>query len=697
MQPLNVSGQLSEWVGEAEAPAATPDESPQHYRQRVGRCPDTMWWDGTKCVASNKIVKKQRRGPGQRAADADGDSKDAKTQADQQPQLKPDMSFKEFAAKRWNEAKKSLKDLPSALKKLPEKTSKWLKNTSEQTQAFFTDKPYRHAVTRSIGDTLLHLPKDAYEKVVKTGRHEVREFQHAGQALRKLATGKKTTEEDWDALVKVGRHMALTVAAAAATASGLGIVGATGKGLARGFGAKVVNHVAEQLHVGDELSHLAHFFQEGAREEDRQEDAAMEYVAQLIAKALADELNRGIPDDMLAQIANDAADADATSTTRQEQVESKRDPRQRRREQPDAYKKRVGRCPAGYVVDPETDSCQPADGAGAQKKAAAPKDADQQIRDLLKDKAAASQFKQFKSGGFYDQFRSQNPDYPVAKLPIGKILPDNLKGMTVGELAKAVADASKAKGKEGKAKTPAEPGSKPTDLKDPVSGKVVPPMTRAEAEQFSNDADASPTNLRSLVASSPIELGRAAAADPDIVDKVRDQIKFSAQWTKKPLSKREQSIISTLAKRHGFDADAVASEFANMDPKPVDDVTLGKLKNTDAGKATSAANAADRMKAKARAAAEKKALAQGASEEDGIEMVAAAVGKAASFFGEIISTFAAGALMAAPLILLLPSGPVLAGGGALMMVAHALGISPEARTVDLRGGRATRTKKRRRR
>lgn len=688
--PLNLGSQLHEWsLTELQPPRPTPKtgrESPEQFRKRTGRCPPDMHWDGQACVPVRQLKTKPQEKPAPAGPARPRPPRPGEPGAPKPPEVvkeppapvpeparaepaapaapKPAMSFRDYAAKKWQDAKASLSKLPETLRTLPKKAGEWLGRAGERTQAFFTDRKYRHATVRAVGETLRELPRDVYDKAVHVAKHEAHEFKAAGRALRSLAKGGKLQERDWDALAAVTKHLALTTAAAAATASGIGIASALGKGLAKGFAAKVAGKVTEKLHAGEELSHLTHFF-EAADDEERQEDEAMAYVAQLVARELAAELERGISDDMLEQIAGDAADEEEVDQKRQQEwmrmrpplalgsqlfewslteKPKRKKPKDRKSEEaPDQYKKRVGRCPPGYVVDPETDKCRP-----SEEPTTAP---EPQTEPEKPTPAAAA------------------PAAPTTEPTAPKTPP------------------KKATPRPGEPGAPAKPVTvkEPGDLTDPKTGEAVKPMTPTDVQAFVVGADASPTEFRRRVAENPMELGRAAAADPSVVDQVRDRVKFDAKWTKQPLSKRERNIIQQLAKQHGFDADNIVRQFDQSEPEALDDETLANLQNTEAGQATSAEDAADRLKKKEADKARKKAKDAGKSDEEAEAAAIQAMKKADAFFGEMVTMFASGALLAAPLLLFLPAGPVLVGGGALMMVSHALGLSPVARRADARG------------
>jgi hypothetical protein len=646
-RPLfSISSQLSAWsLQEAEPAPAGGTETPERYRKRTGRCPPGLRWNGKSCeldILKNKTPPSEQ--PDAKPAKPPKAPKKPKTPKEPKAPTEPKtpteptepkapskrktapkhVSFKDYVGKKWGETKKTLKNLPSVLKKLPRRTAKWLKGAGASTQAFFTSKEHRNAAVRAVGQTLREAPADLYGKAVKVAKHEVHEFKHAGKALKKIAKKENLTKKDWDAISTVTKHIAITVAAAAATASGIGIVGAIGKGLAKNYAAKVAGESMKQIQTGEELSHLTHFFEAAGDDEEARTDRAMQYVAQVVANELAKELERGVPDEDLVQIATHAADEPGAAEAREEawlrirpslsigslvqEWALHEQPPTPGKEHPDKYKRRVGRCPPGYRVNYENGSCEKADIS---------------VPEPFDTKAAVE----------------PAPEEPRKAAP-----------------------------KDDKPK-----------LADPKTGKLVSPMSAKQAAEFAVQADASPTEFREKIKTDPAALGRAAAADPSIVDAVKGMLTFEPKWTKGPLSEKELAVIRELAKKYGFDSERVEHQFDLSEPEALDDETLGKIGHTDVGQVTSAEDAANRMKKKAARQAQDLAKVRGDKEAETNELVDAAVEEAGAFFGELVGMFAAGSLLDAPLLLFLPAGPVFVGGSSLALVARALGVTPEIR------------------
>lgn len=178
-----------------------------------------------------------------------------------------------------------------------------LKKLPKAARAFVTDKGYRQAASKAMGGAAKQAAKAIGKRAAGVAKEEVHEFKEAGGALKTLAqkrSFKALSGEQKKALATVTKHMAITAAASAAVASGVGIPAAFAKGLGRHFAAKMVSRTAERLHIGAELSHIAQLFQDEGEEAEM--DAAMGHVGKIVAEEYAKELEQGIDPEELEQV-----------------------------------------------------------------------------------------------------------------------------------------------------------------------------------------------------------------------------------------------------------------------------------------------------------------------------------------------------------------------------------------------------------
>jgi 8-oxo-dGTP pyrophosphatase MutT (NUDIX family) len=112
-----------------------------------------------------------------------------------------------------------------------------------------------------------------------------------------LLSGKKLDHHHKEALKKTSMHIALTVTAAAATSSGIGIAAGVVKGLSLGVLAKSISPVMHKLHIGVEFQHVSHLFGSTEKEDDndlikrmRESDDPMVVLTQAIASSVSSAL-----------------------------------------------------------------------------------------------------------------------------------------------------------------------------------------------------------------------------------------------------------------------------------------------------------------------------------------------------------------------------------------------------------------------
>lgn len=197
-------------------------------------------------------------------------------------------------------------------------TKNFLKNASGFKKKFFSDAAFRKKSLKSMGEGLRKSPKAFAKNLVKAAKHEVHEFKEAGAGLKALAKGQKLSQQQKTAIRKVATHLAISTAAAAATAHGLGIPLAIAKAMGRGLVVKAISPVFEKLHMADEVRHVTHLFHADddimmrlAKAKD--EDEAMEILGEQIALGMADALDAEMDARTLFDIASQAASEEAAS------------------------------------------------------------------------------------------------------------------------------------------------------------------------------------------------------------------------------------------------------------------------------------------------------------------------------------------------------------------------------------------------
>jgi hypothetical protein len=210
-------------------------------------------------------------------------------------------ALKNKAMSMLSAAKTDAKAVAKAAKDWHPKVKAKLQRMPNETKAFFTDPEFRRAASQTMGAMAKQGAKKLAKHAVNVAKHEVHEFKHAGEALKTLAktrSFKKLSKDHKKALSTVTKHMAITAAASAATASGLGIPAAFAKGLARHFAAKMAGRVFEKLHLGDEISHISHLFHDD--QGDAEIDSAMTRVGELLAQEFSELVTSMDPSELEA-------------------------------------------------------------------------------------------------------------------------------------------------------------------------------------------------------------------------------------------------------------------------------------------------------------------------------------------------------------------------------------------------------------
>lgn len=188
-----------------------------------------------------------------------------------------------------------------------DKVRSFLSQADENTQRFFIDPEYRKETLLSMAGGMRNLPKVSVKRLVHATKEEVKEFAEAALGVGKMAVGKPMNEKERHALGIVTMHLAVSVAAAAATRSGIGIAGGVAIAMARGIAAKAISPSMEKVHLGEEITHAVELF--AAAETD--EDPMVRY-AQNVANAMADYLETAdLSREQLVKLAAAAADEEA--------------------------------------------------------------------------------------------------------------------------------------------------------------------------------------------------------------------------------------------------------------------------------------------------------------------------------------------------------------------------------------------------
>ncbi len=149
----------------------------------------------------------------------------------------------------WEERAKGLSDKAKATFQASPKVVK----------QFIEDDSFRRKTLMDAHAALLKAPEKIAKRALDTAKHEVKEFKEAGQGIASVLRGGKMTSHQKKAFKTVATHMAISVAAAALTASGpLAIAGAVGKGMVKHVAMKAVANLFGHLHILEEVGHIGH-------------------------------------------------------------------------------------------------------------------------------------------------------------------------------------------------------------------------------------------------------------------------------------------------------------------------------------------------------------------------------------------------------------------------------------------------------
>lgn len=196
----------------------------------------------------------------------------------------------------------------SRLKGALKTVAKRFRNAPKDVQKFIADPEHRKA---SLHEGLKGLKKAGpsyMRQVVKTAKHEVKEFKTAGQGIAAAIKGDKPSAEQKHAMKAVAIHMGLTIAAAVLTTASPGLAAVVaGKSLIKHIAYKAATelagdyHVLSEVHeVGEGLHHVLEDLLEHIRFAADEKADAEEIFAALVAKHVAEQM-KNIDDDTLAK------------------------------------------------------------------------------------------------------------------------------------------------------------------------------------------------------------------------------------------------------------------------------------------------------------------------------------------------------------------------------------------------------------
>lgn len=196
------------------------------------------------------------------------------------------------------------------LKGLSEKAANFVKNAPKAVHKFIEDENFRRKTAQDAHKALTEAPEKFVKGALKTVKDEIKEYKEAGQGIAALMKGEKMNAHQKKALKTVATHMAIGVAAAALTASGpLAAAGMLGKGMAKHVAMKAVSNMLGKAHVLEELGHIGHgvkhILEKFAAE--KKEPTTDEVLSNLVAAAVAKELEGGISDADLKEAIEEAA------------------------------------------------------------------------------------------------------------------------------------------------------------------------------------------------------------------------------------------------------------------------------------------------------------------------------------------------------------------------------------------------------
>lgn len=231
-------------------------------------------------------------------------------QADKSKHTVKDHGDDDHGGEHEEHEEKPKKSWKERLKGLSEKASKFIQDAPKAVHKFIEDESFRRKTAMDAHKALVSAPEKFAKKALQTVKEEIKEYKEAGQGIAALVKGQKMTGHQKKALKTVATHMAISVAAAALTATGpLAAAGMVGKGLAKHVAMKAVSNMLGHTHVLEELGHIGHGVKHimeklAAEKKDVDPDTVL---MNLIAAAVAKELEGGISDDDLKEALEAAA------------------------------------------------------------------------------------------------------------------------------------------------------------------------------------------------------------------------------------------------------------------------------------------------------------------------------------------------------------------------------------------------------
>lgn len=193
------------------------------------------------------------------------------------------------------------KSLADRIKGLGQKAREFVQKAPDTVKKFISDPEYRKESMKATATAVAETPSKYAKSVLKTVKHEVKEFKEAGEGIKAVLKGGKMSGEQKKAFKTVASHMAIGIAAAALTASGpVSAAGIFAKGLAKNVALKAAVEGMESLHTLEEFAHIGHGIKHllhlaGEDEDDDDEDDGDEdevdevlqnYISAMVAKQL---------------------------------------------------------------------------------------------------------------------------------------------------------------------------------------------------------------------------------------------------------------------------------------------------------------------------------------------------------------------------------------------------------------------------
>jgi len=190
-------------------------------------------------------------------------------------------------------------------KGLTDSAKKKVQSLPDDAKKFVADPDYRKSVTSEAAKAMKAAPKEYAKKVIGHFKHEVEEV---GGALKNIASGKPPTKKQMKAVG--GLALEVTVAALSIKTGGLAGAGvALGKSLAKHTALSALSGglgdaylLYEGGHLAEHLSHALHLI---ASEDKKPKSSDPERFVEDLVGAIADELEKGISDEVVIKALNE--------------------------------------------------------------------------------------------------------------------------------------------------------------------------------------------------------------------------------------------------------------------------------------------------------------------------------------------------------------------------------------------------------